>query len=391
LITLALPEANAARAGIRRGDVILAYAGQDIGPELPLPAAIAGVNEKVEKRERPVDEPVAVRYWRNGEVSEAQVSPGKLGVQVFPGEPSVGLEQIARAERGYESLKAEVSQTDQVRLYGGRLVPLPGTAREAYSIARALERAGGAADLLLGEEASVGRLAAVVAGKRYVHLATHGLMGSRERPYDASLALARPKEVSPQDIGFLRLEDLLREWRGRLEGCRLVVLSACESQRGVRTGGGRMALPWGFFYAGAQSVVASLWKVDDRATALLMGRFYEDLLGAHGDARTVDGRTYRAGTPLGLEAALREAKAWLRGLSWEDADRELARLEREAQRRGKERVAKESSPRDGSDSAETRGPEKPKRGDEQAPPGSRAGPYEHPFYWAAFVLAGSPE
>ena len=59
----------------------------------------------------------------------------------------------------------------------------------------------------------------------------------------------------------------------------LVVLSACRSALGrdVR-GEGLMGLTRGFMYAGASCVVASLWKVDDEATAELMKRFYSKML-----------------------------------------------------------------------------------------------------------------
>jgi CHAT domain-containing protein len=61
----------------------------------------------------------------------------------------------------------------------------------------------------------------------------------------------------------------------------LVVLSACQSGQGKLVGGeGLVGLTRGFMYAGAASVVVSLWKVDDAATAELMTRFYQKMLGS---------------------------------------------------------------------------------------------------------------
>ena len=56
------------------------------------------------------------------------------------------------------------------------------------------------------------------------------------------------------------------------------MLSACETQNGVVSGDAVMALPWGFFYAGTPSVVASTWRVDDAATAQFMADFYRRML-----------------------------------------------------------------------------------------------------------------
>jgi CHAT domain-containing protein len=59
----------------------------------------------------------------------------------------------------------------------------------------------------------------------------------------------------------------------------LVVLSACETYIGNDLRGeGLLGLARGFLYAGARQVVASLWKVDDRATAVFMQHFYTALL-----------------------------------------------------------------------------------------------------------------
>ncbi|MGH9855441.1 MAG: CHAT domain-containing protein, partial [Blastocatellia bacterium] len=78
----------------------------------------------------------------------------------------------------------------------------------------------------------------------------------------------------PQD-GFLRLHDI---YNLNLPA-ELVVLSACDSALGREIKGeGLVGLTRGFMYAGAARVAASLWKVDDEATAELMAQFYQRML-----------------------------------------------------------------------------------------------------------------
>jgi CHAT domain-containing protein len=109
---------------------------------------------------------------------------------------------------------------------------------------------------------------------RYLHFATHGLIDSRY-PGLSALAFSRfDRQGTPQD-GFLRLHDIYN-----LDlSADLVVLSACETALGREVrGDGLIGLTQGFMYAGAGSVIASLWQVPDRATSELMTRFYEYLL-----------------------------------------------------------------------------------------------------------------
>jgi len=82
------------------------------------------------------------------------------------------------------------------------------------------------------------------------------------------------KQGQSQD-GFLRLHEVYN-----LElNADLVVLSACQTALGKEIKGeGLVGLTRGFMYAGAPRVVASLWKVDDKATAELMRRFYRAML-----------------------------------------------------------------------------------------------------------------
>ena len=75
--------------------------------------------------------------------------------------------------------------------------------------------------------------------------------------------------------GFLRVYDI---YNLKL-GADLVVLSACQTALGKEIAGeGLIGMTRGFIYAGVPRVVASLWQIDDRATAALMKRFYEPML-----------------------------------------------------------------------------------------------------------------
>ena len=104
-----------------------------------------------------------------------------------------------------------------------------------------------------------------------VHFATHGLINS-EHPELSGIVLSLFDEQGRSQDGFLRLHDI---YNLRLPA-DLVVLSACSTGLGKEIKGeGLIGLTRGFMYAGAGSVVASLWKVDDEATAQLMTNFYE--------------------------------------------------------------------------------------------------------------------
>jgi CHAT domain-containing protein len=90
----------------------------------------------------------------------------------------------------------------------------------------------------------------------------------------------------PGDDGWLTLADLLGRWRNRLRDTELTVLSACNTARGSVEGDeGVLALPLGFSFAGCPAVVASLWRVDDDSTAILMEEFYRALLARGGDGK----------------------------------------------------------------------------------------------------------
>jgi CHAT domain-containing protein len=99
----------------------------------------------------------------------------------------------------------------------------------------------------------------------------------------------------------------------KLEKCRLVTLSACET--GLidfnNTSDEYIGLPSGFLLAGSPSVVSSLWTVDDLSTSFLMIKFYENL---------IELNAIEAGN---VAIALNQAQQWLRNLNIEELDRFL--------------------------------------------------------------------
>ena len=142
-----------------------------------------------------------------------------------------------------------------------------------------------------------------LANYRVIHFATHGIINN-EHPELSGIVLSLFDPDGRSQDGFLRLHDI---YNLHLPA-DLVVLSACSTGLGKDVRGeGLISLTRGFMYAGASGVVASLWKVDDQATAHLMKLFYE-------------GMFQRGLTPV---AALREAqlemsqqKAWQSPFYW---------------------------------------------------------------------------
>ena len=119
-------------------------------------------------------------------------------------------------------------------------------------------------------------MAAGLSQYRLLHFATHGVLDN-ENPELSGLLLSRIDEDGRPKDAFLRLDDI---YNLKLNA-DLVVLSACNSGLGKDVRGeGIVGLVHGFMYAGTSRVVASLWKVDDDATAELMVHFYEGMFRA---------------------------------------------------------------------------------------------------------------
>jgi CHAT domain-containing protein len=245
---------------------------------------------------------------------------------------------------------------------------LPGSRLEVESIARLVP----STTTLLGSDASEQQLDHLLAsgklqGYRLLHFATHGEV-ARDRPEWSALILAQDRLPSAVEQarqgkkvynGRLTVAAIRAGWQ---LDCDLVVLSACQTALGkYAEGDGLLGFAQAFLQKGARSVVMSRWKVDDTATALLMVRFYENLLGKRKGLKPGMGRA----------DALTEAKKWLRELSRKEAGPLAARLA-------------------GGVLRGTEGDERPLvKGKARLPEGEK--PFAHPFYWAAFVLVGDPD
>jgi CHAT domain-containing protein len=139
---------------------------------------------------------------------------------------------------------------------------------------------------------------------RIVHFATHGMLNTIH-PDLSGIVLSLVDEAGRRQDGFLRLQDI---YNLKLPA-ELVVLSACQTGLGKEIKGeGLVGLTRGFMYAGTPRIVASLWKVDDRATSELMKRFYQGLLGP--EALRPAGALRQAQLTIWKEKQWREPYYW---------------------------------------------------------------------------------
>ena len=123
--------------------------------------------------------------------------------------------------------------------------------------------------ILTGSEASEAAVQLLAPDADILHLACHGVI-DEDDPMKSHLRLAPDKD----NDGYLTADEIMDL---NLQ-CSLVTLSACDTGRGrILMGGDILGLTRAWIYAGTPSVLASLWKVDDRATSQLMTAFYENL------------------------------------------------------------------------------------------------------------------
>jgi CHAT domain-containing protein len=128
---------------------------------------------------------------------------------------------------------------------------------------------------IIGNEATKTAIVQKMTKARIVHLATHGLLDDyKQLGVPGAIALAPdPQKTNEEGNGLLTAYEIL----DLKLNAELVVLSACDTGRGRITGDGVIGLSRSLITAGVSSVMVSLWKVPDEATASLMSEFYKNI------------------------------------------------------------------------------------------------------------------
>lgn len=137
------------------------------------------------------------------------------------------------------------------------------------------------ANVVTGKDATVALVARSTAGTSYVHFATHGFINSME-PKESHLLLAG-------EPGRLSVKDLVEDnFKLSFDGTRLVTLSACETNLGgFDPSAVYSSLSRAFAKAGAPTVIASLWSVNDVSTKETMQIFYKELVAGQSKAESL--------------------------------------------------------------------------------------------------------
>jgi CHAT domain-containing protein len=197
----------------------------------------------------------------------SQRSSAKVLLSSSSGLPETPLK--AGKAVGEESYNLDTRVLRGVRRERGNLARLLFSRKEAVSIAA--QAPGGQTLLAMDFEANLRQASnEQLSQYRYVHFATHGIL-NENYPELSGIVLSLVDESGNSQDGFLGLSEI---YNLHLPA-EMVVLSACQTALGKKIKGeGLIGLTRGFMYAGAKRVMASLWSVEDRATAELMERMY---------------------------------------------------------------------------------------------------------------------
>jgi CHAT domain-containing protein/Tfp pilus assembly protein PilF len=163
---------------------------------------------------------------------------------------------------------------------GFSLPPLPFSKNEVQNVAGNFPSPR--KDIFLGDEATESAVKRLPLDEyQIIHFACHGFL-DENFPLRSALVLS-PDGLGEED-GFLQA----REVYDLKMNADLVVLSACQTAgRSLENSEGILGLPRTFFYAGARSVLSSLWLINDKTTASFMGDFYEFLVQGRGKSNAL--------------------------------------------------------------------------------------------------------
>jgi len=200
------------------------------------------------------------------------------------GQPLVAryvLQYVPSATVWLQLRNRPISASAGVLALAPRVTTLPGSAAEVAAI-RQIHRER--AQVLVGTQASEHAFRALAPGREIVHLATYGVL-NKHNPLFSFVELG----AGGGENGRLEVHEVF----GLTLNARLLVLSACQTGLGagaladVPPGDDWVGLVQGFLYAGASNVLATLWPVQDLATARFMKRFYTDLAAGRPEAEAL--------------------------------------------------------------------------------------------------------
>ncbi len=209
-------------------------------------------------------------------VEEVRVSycPSASSLAVLKGITDRGKRPKVLLAVGGPSYNRFRALTGGIPLSRHNLSLLPSSKREVVDISKLFS--ADMVDILAGDSAderTIKRLP--LDDYRIIHFACHGFLNELH-PFRSALILT-PNDVPPED-GFLQM----REIYGLSLKADLVVLSACQTGQGLlEKSEGSVGLARPFFFAGTRSVIASLWSINDEATATFMQEFYHFLTSGH--------------------------------------------------------------------------------------------------------------
>ncbi len=209
--------------------------------------------------------------WLQSETDKLSGNPSMLALAPVFEQPTTLL---ANQDSPFRTIEAGI-QTD-FNGFSLQVDPLPFTKAEVKNLESIFSHQGKKVEVLIGDDACKSNFFRQSYPYEIIHFATHGFANFRtNQPAGLLLAASESDRKKGISTDFLHLEELYNTQTT----ASLVVLSACNSGAGTMTEAeGILAIPRAFFYAGIPNVVASLWGVNDRTTATLIGNFYHYLI-----------------------------------------------------------------------------------------------------------------